>query len=152
MASAPINSPQAQGVEASVGLIAGKTASFGYKSTSKGLRVPITPNINVQALAIDALAVIAQDSVRSGNFVVEPKLVASYVADSALYDIWGATILMPLLKNIDAPLRYDFGKFLWNSALLPVSARVFGGRISLTDSIMTSAGTGVFSKGLMTLL
>lgn len=148
MAEAPVNSPQAMGKEASVGPIAGKTAPFGTDPK------PIGPAIglSIQDLAVDAGSVILQDSVRAGKFQVEAKLVSSYVAATASYQLWGAKVLMPYLKNIDPSIRYDMGKVLYDAALLPALARVFGGRISLTDSILTSAGSAFFARGLNILI
>jgi hypothetical protein len=154
---APINSPQSKGTVAHVTPIAGKTTPYGYELNPSS--VPLTPTLplvgtalNITDLATDAVGVVIQDSVRSGTFQVEPKLVASYVSNTALYEIWGSRYVLPLLTNIEPSLRNDIGKMLWNSALMPATAKIFGGKISLVNAILTSAGTGFFSKGIKTII
>lgn len=109
-------------------------------------------SVNPTSLAFDAVGVVIQDSVRAGQFAVEPKLIASYVGANALYQIFGAKYLLPYLALVDPQIRDDVGAILYNTALMPVTARIFGGRISMTNALLTSAGARFFSKGAKTVL
>lgn len=117
------------------------------------LDMTIAPGtINVTDLAFDALGVVIQDSVRLGSFTMEPKLVASYVGSNALYQLIGAKYLLPYLVSIDPTIRNDVGAILYNTAFVPLTARIFGGRISMTNALLTSAGARFFTKGAKTIL
>lgn len=93
------------------------------------------------SLIKDAVSVIVQDSIRRGEFVAEPKLVASYTVANAIYYLWSRQYLLPWFsKNITPQYADAVAKTVNNSVATLITARAFGGRITLTNSIITSAG------------
>jgi hypothetical protein len=106
--------------------------------------------IPVKDLVEDAISVAIQDSIRQGELDIEPKLIASYTAASGSFYLYGEQLTDTLLKDLKASsaIKEALGKVLWNTPMLMVLARVFGGRISLTNALYTSAGSEFIKVGM----
>ena len=108
----------------------------------------VKKTLDIPELMRNASAVVIQDSVRAGEFKLEPKLVATYLASAGAWQMYGDQLLEPYLQSIDKSYRMDVSQILFTGATMPLLARIFGGSISFQASLMTSAGTQFFSKGL----
>ena len=105
-------------------------------------------NIDINSLATNGVSVVIQDSVRSGAFLLEPKVIAAYVSSTALYQMYGRRYLSGYFYNMDVETADDVGQTVFNTFGLTVTAAIFGGRISLTNSLLTCVGAKFFDRAI----
>lgn len=97
--------------------------------------------LDAKSLLKDAVSVAVQDSIRRGEFSAEPKIMAAYTTSSALYYMWARKYMLPFfVLNTDPKYADALAKTTYNSLMMLITARAFGGRITLTNSIITSVG------------
>lgn len=98
-------------------------------------------NLDIASLAKDAVSVVVQDSIRRGEFTADPKLVASYTVSSGLYYFWARKYLRPwMAQYVDARYADAVAKTAYNSVVMMGTARLFGGKITLTNALITASG------------